>query len=378
MPVRHLLSKRVQEQLSGGASGAWDEFVSLAKSKPNVIDLGQGAPDFLGSEPSGKVESSLPSTVLRKIAQEAISGKGQYTPKTNQYSPTSGLPKLQKSISEFHSRVHGSTYDPETEVVVTASASEALFSTCLALLEEGDELLNARVHASLGLHHSCDSTLVHRDIHAGPLRKLSNLQPPHFSLPAREVVEAAFSKKTKMVFWNTPHNPTGHIFSREEAELMAELCIKYDCECVADEVYENTCWGARNVRISTLPGMADRTVSVGSASKMFNVTGWRVGWAVGPSDLVSAINCIHSHITFCAPTPLQEAVAQALDQEDGTFSLTLAAALSDIGVQPLMPHGGYFLVADISSLGKSDVEFCKWLIQEKGVLCMPMCVFYSP
>lgn len=226
---------------------------------------------------------------------------------------------------------------------------------------------------------------------AGGTPKPVRLRGPTFDiLSVERELRAAFSSRTKLCIFNTPHNPTGHCASHAELQLIAELCQKHDALCLSDEVYESCLYGnTKHQRICEVQGMWERTLTIGSASKLLAMTGWRVGWVTGPADLVTAARTLHSYTTFCAPAPLQEGIAAALEAEVATLRFDdqgslmhrnwelLAEALRSTGVEVCPANGGYFLVADVSSTGMTDVEYIKWLATERRVAAFPMSAFYS-
>lgn len=219
------------------------------------------------------------------------------------------------------------------------------------------------------------------------------LQAPGFALDIAALA-AAFTPRTKAVIYNSPHNPTGHVATAAECAALSELCVRHNVLVIADEVYERKVFGGRpEVRLADFPGMRERTLTVGTASKLFSLTGWRVGWVLGPAALLSGVRTVHSYSTFCAPTPLQAGVAEALrhaaqqhrddpsraDESAVAFernAQVLGAALSDVGLDVIPAEGGYFLVADIAATGLDAGEYCKALIAAARVAAVPMDVFY--
>ena len=230
---------------------------------------------------------------------------------------------------------------------------------------------------------------------AGGIPKPVMLHAPSFDVcDAEAELRRAFSDKTKLCIFNTPHNPTGRVASEAELSLVAALCKEHDAVCLADEVYEACVFPGDRVhrRMSAIDGMWERTLTVGSASKLLSLTGWRVGWASGPADLLSAASLLHTYISYCAPTALMEGVATAIEEEtsgglefDGRAALMhrnwerLGEALRRMGdgVEICEAHGGYFLVADVSATGKNDMEYCRWLAGEHKVAPIPLSVFYT-
>jgi len=370
MALRARLSKRAILESSGGGAAKWAEILALAKPA-GVINLGQGFPDFPGHEAA---------TIGARAALEAG--------KHDQYSPIPGSARLCSAVSALYQRMYPDTLggrglDPANEVTVMTSGTEALFCAVLGIVDPGDEVVFFEPFFPWYL--PCIRL-------AGGVPVPVRLKSPNFDfLSSEKELRAAFSSKTKLCIVNTPHNPTGHCSSVAENELVAKLCREFDTICLSDEVYEACMFeGNTHHRISAIDGMWDRTLTIGSASKLLSLTGWRVGWATGPEELVKAARTMHAYTTFCSPSPLQEGVAAALEAEvhslhfegraqliHGNFEL-LAKTLRATGVEVCPAQGGYFLVADVSSTGMSDMEYCVWLAQQHKVAAMPLSVFYSP
>lgn len=333
-----------------------------------MINLGQGFPDF----PVNQVAS--------RAAIEALQ-QGKH----DQYSPIPGSTHMQNAISALHRRMYTGSpaLDPATEVCVTSSGTEAIFSAVMGLVDPGDEVVFFEPFFPWYL--PCIRM-------AGGIPKPVRLVPPRFDLLAVEdALRDAFSPKTKLCIFNTPHNPTGHCATTEELDVLARLCREHDVICLADEVYEACMFGENvHARICEREGMWDRTLTIGSASKLLAMTGWRVGWVTGPAELVTAARTMHAYTTFCAPSPLQEGVAAALEAEAVALRfddqaalmhgnwLLLAAALRETGVDVCPAEGGYFLVADVTATGMSDMDYCRWIAAEYKVAAVPMSVFYVP
>ena len=336
------------------------EMTELA-NRYQAVNLGQGFPDFPGPD------------FLKKAAIDAILSD------MNQYAPGKGQPRLRQAIAVKMERHYGRTVDPETELTVTVGATGAIFATILGLVDPGDEVILFEPYY--------DSYLPATQI-AGGVPRFYTLQPPDWRIDEAEL-RALFSDKTKLILINTPHNPTGKVFSKGELSLIADLCRQHDVIAVTDEVYEHIVFDdCRHVPLAGLPGMADRTVTISSAGKTFSMTGWKVGWAVAPPDLIQAILRVHQFMTYCGATPLQEAVAIALQTSPDYYAKLaamyqanrdfLADVLAEVGLKPLMPQGTYFMMADISHLGfPDDVAFCRYLTREVGVTAIPPSAFYS-
>jgi N-succinyldiaminopimelate aminotransferase len=340
--------------------------MSALAVKTGAVNLGQGFPDTDG-----------PKEML-DAAADAIHG-GQ-----NQYPPGPGIPALRAAISAHQQRFWGLHYDPDGEVLVTAGATEAVAAAILALCEPGDEVVCFEPYydsyaASIAL--------------AGAVRRPVTLRPGadgRYAVDPDEL-RGAFGPRTRMVLLNSPHNPTGKVFSRAELALVAELCQAHDVYAVTDEVYEHLVFtdaATPHVPLATLPGMRERTLRISSAGKTFSCTGWKIGWASGPRELVSAALRVKQFLTFVNGSPFQPAIAIALGLPDSYFEEfraglqaqrdLLVAGLRDAGFGVLTPEGTYFVTADITPLGGTDgVEFCRALPERSGVVAVPTQVFYD-
>jgi N-succinyldiaminopimelate aminotransferase len=334
------------------------EITALAV-RTGAINLGQGFPDTDG-----------PQLILDE-ATAAINGGA------NQYPPGPGVPELRAAVADHQKRFYGLGVDPESEVLVTAGATEAIAATILALCEPGDEVVTFEPYydsyaASIAL--------------AGAQRRTVRLRHPSFDVDADEL-RAAFSDRTRVVLLNTPHNPTGKVFSQAEMELIAELAVEHDATVVTDEVYEHLVFdGLRHIPMATLPGMADRTVTISSAGKTFSVTGWKIGWLHGRPELVAAVRAVKQFLTFVSGGPLQPAVAAALGLGDD-FYTDLAASMQrkrDLlvdglvaaGLEVFPTSGTYFVITDAAPLGYADgIELCQRLPDLIGVAAVPVSVF---
>ncbi|MEM6795783.1 MAG: pyridoxal phosphate-dependent aminotransferase [Acidobacteriota bacterium] len=325
----------------------------------DAVNLGQGFPDFDGPE------------VIRQAAEEALRGG------FNQYAPMPGLPALRQAIAEHQRRFYGLEIDPDREVLVTHGATEGVFATLQALCEMGDEVVIFEpfydsYRASIAM--------------AGAVDRRYTLLAPDFALePDR--LERLITAKTRAILLNSPHNPTGKVFTREELETIARLARQHDLLVISDEVYEHLVFDGEHVPIATLPGMAERTVTVSSAGKTFSFTGWKVGWVIAPAAVIDAVRTAHQFITFSVASPFQPAVAKALALDDEFFRELLESyrsrrdflceGLRRVGFEVIEPAGSYFLVADIRPLGfRDDVEFCRLLPELVGVAAIPPTAFY--
>lgn len=338
----------------------FSEMSALALAH-QAVNLGQGYPDFDGPE------------AIKEAAVQAIrSGR-------NQYAVMSGAPDLRQAIASHAARFYGQTLNSDSEITVTSGATEAIFATIMGLVDPGDEVI------VIEPFYDCYVPAV---VMAGGVPIFVPLRGPDWHLDPDELA-AAFNNRTRAVILNTPHNPSGKVFSREELENLAGLCQKWKALCISDEVYEHIVFSpARHIRIATLPGMWERTVTISSHGKTFSFTGWKLGWAIAPSELTAGVRRAHQFITFSSASPLQAAAAHALGLDDGYFrSLAaeyqtrrdyLARALSATGLEVIPPQGTYFIMTDISPLGyEDDVQFCRWLTAEIGVAAIPPSAFYS-
>ncbi|RAK40436.1 succinyldiaminopimelate aminotransferase [Actinoplanes lutulentus] len=340
----------------------FSEMSALA-ARTGAVNLGQGFPDTDG-----------PAEMLAAAA-EALAGGA------NQYPPLPGIPVLRHAITAHEQRFWGLTRDPDSEVVVTAGATEAIAAAILALCEPGDEVVCFEPYYD---SYAASITL------AGAIRRPVTLRPGpsgRYEFDEAEL-RAAFGGRTRLVLLNTPHNPTGKVFTRAELDLIAELCREHDTYAVTDEVYEHLVFESEHVPLASLPGMRERTLRISSAGKTFSCTGWKVGWATGPAPLVSAVQRVKQFLTFVNAGPLQPAVAVALGLPDAYFTGftaglrerrdRLVSGLTDAGLAVLPSEGTYFVTADIRPLGGTDgIEFCRELPDRCGVVAVPTQVFYD-
>jgi aspartate/methionine/tyrosine aminotransferase len=337
------------------------EVMSALARETNAVNLGQGFPDDPG-----------PEDVRRKAAEAVVEG-------WNQYPPMMGLPELRSAIAAHYRRWQGVELDPSTEVMVTSGATEALAGALFALIEPGDEVVLFEPMYDAYL------PLVRR---AGGVPRFVTLQPPHFRL-SEEALARAFSPRTKVVLFNNPLNPTATIFSEEDLRLLAEFCQRHDAVAVCDEVWEHVVFdGHRHRPVLSLPGMRERTVKIGSAGKIFNLTGWKVGFVCAAPDLMKVLGKAHQFLTFTTPPNLQVAVAYGLGKDDGYFeelrrSLSrsrdrFTAGLEELGFKVIPSRGTYFLNIDIAPLGETDdAAFCRRLVTDHGVAAIPVSAFYA-
>lgn len=325
----------------------------------DAVNLGQGFPD------------TDPHPELMEAAVTAIRSG------LNQYPPARGLPVLREAVAEHQQRFYGLSPDPDREVLVTVGATEAIAAAVLALVEPGQEVVTFEPYYDS--YAACVAL-------AGGVRRTVPLRFPDLAVD-EQALRAAFSQRTALVLLNTPHNPTGKVFSRQELQLVADLAHEHDAWVVSDEVYEHLTFdGREHIPVATLPGMADRTLTVSSGGKTFSATGWKVGWVSGPEQAVGAVAAVKQFLTFVGAGPFQPAVAHGLRMPQEFFGELRSSmegkrdlvveALEDVGV-PVSPcQGTYFVVADLAPLGITDaVEFCRRMPEELGVVGVPVSVF---
>lgn len=326
-----------------------------------AVNLGQGFPDTDG--PAEVIEAAV--TALR-------SGH-------NQYAPGPGLPALRTAIADHQRRHYGIDLDPDREVVVTTGATEALAAALLGLVNPGDEVI------VLEPYYDVFAAGIQM---AGGVRRPVTLRAPEFRLDT-EALAAAVTPRTRMVLLNSPHNPTGAVLSRDELTAVAQVAIEHDLVVVTDEVYEHLTYDDNeHVPIATLPGMAERTLTISSAGKTYSFTGWKVGWATGPAWLVGAVMTAKQYLTFTSGAPLQPAITVALGLPDQVLvdlrhdlqrrRDLLCGGLASLGFEVFVPAGTYFATTDVSSLGFDDgVAFCRDLPRLAGVAAIPERVFHD-
>jgi aspartate/methionine/tyrosine aminotransferase len=324
------------------------------------INLAQGFPNFAAP------------AAIKDAAKRAIDDD------VNQYAITWGSKSLRDRIANAYEELYGMVVDPETMVTVTCGSTEAMISTLLAICDPGDEVI---VLEPFYENYGPDAAI------AGATPVFVPLRAPEFAFDPDEL-RAAFTSRTKAIIVNTPNNPTGRVFTRGELDTIASCCREHDVICVTDEIYEHIRYEGAHIPIATLPGMAERTVTISGASKTFSVTGWRVGWIVAPPELTSGIRKVHDFVTVGAPAPLQEAVAAALALGRGYYDRlavdyrarrdVLVRGLEAARFAPNRPEGAYYVLCDIRPFGfDDDTEFAHWLIREVGVAGVPGSSFFS-
>lgn len=335
--------------------------MSALANAHGAVNLSQGFPDFDG-----------PEEIRKKAAEALLRGP-------NQYAPSMGIPEFRQAIARNMERFYGLEVDPDLEVTVTSGATEGLCATLLGILEPGDEII---------LMEPWFDSYPPVAALAGARIRYVSLKPPDFKLP-KEELSTAFNSKTKAILINSPQNPCGKVFTREELNFIATLCMKHDAYAIADEVYEFLIYdGREHETMLRVAGLRDRAFVISSTAKTFSMTGWKQGWVIAAPELSRAVRMSHQFITFCGQSALQEAMAFALDLPDSYYSRlladytrkrdTLCDALLEIGFKVFIPEGTYYVMADITSMGfKDDLAFCRMLPEKAGVAAIPCSFFYD-
>jgi N-succinyldiaminopimelate aminotransferase len=337
------------------------EHMSGLAREHGATNLGQGFPDF-----------GWPQDVVETAAEALRTG-------SNQYAPMRGLPELRQAVADHYRRHQGVSYSAE-EVIVTSGATEALAGAIMALVTPGDEVV---LFQPL---YDAYAPLVRR---AGGVLKFVRLTPPDWRITAEALAEA-ITDRTRLVIFNNPHNPTARLFGEEELRLLAEACVRHDAVVLSDEVWEHVVFdGREHLPLAALPGMRERTVKVGSAGKIFSLTGWKVGWIVAPEALSGPVSKAHQFVTFATPPNLQAAVAYGLGKEMSYFEGMranfarardeMAAGLEAGGLRVLSVEGTYFVSIDLAASGiqADDMTFCERAVREAGVAAIPLSPFYE-
>ena len=353
-PNAHLVARMQGHRLS-----IFAEMSTLAV-ETGAINLGQGFPDTDG-----------PAEVTAAAIQAIRDG-------FNQYPPDRGIPELRRAVADHQARFYGQQVDPG-DVMVSTGASEAIGAAIMALVEPGQEVVVFEPYFDL---YAAVIEL------AGGVRRAVTLRTPDYSFDPDEL-EAVINPSTRLILVNTPHNPTGKVFSEAELAAIARLANTHDLLVVTDEVYEHMTYdGTRHIPLATLPGMAERTVTISSGGKSFGLTGWKVGWAHGPTELVNAVHTVKQHLSFTSGAPFQRAMVTALNLGDGYFTgladdLCAKRDLVDdglrsVGLHVLPAQGTYYVTADVAPLGYDDgMDFCRDLPGRCGVVAIPNRVFYD-
>lgn len=373
------------KRIEGLDSNVWVEFTKLA-ADPSVVNLGQGFPDI-----------SPPSYVKEELSKAA------FIDNMNQYTRGFGHPALVKALSCLYGKIYQRQIDPNEEILVAVGAYGSLFNSIQGLVDPGDEVI------IMVPFYDCYEPMV-RMAGAVPVFIPLRSKPTDgmkwtssdWTFDPREL-ESKFSSKTKAIILNTPHNPLGKVYTRQELQVIADLCVKHDTLCISDEVYEWLVYtGHTHVKIATLPGMWERTITIGSAGKTFSVTGWKLGWSIGPAHLIKHLQTVQQNSFYTCATPLQAALAEAfwidikrMDDPECYFNSLpkelevkrdrMVRLLNSVGLKPIVPDGGYFIIADVSSLGADlsdmnsdepyDYKFVKWMTKHKKLTAIPVSAF---
>jgi aspartate/methionine/tyrosine aminotransferase len=335
--------------------------LNLALHGPSkAVNFAQGFPDF------------DPDPRILDAAVRAL--RGGY----NQYATTWGAPQLRNAVAAKQSAAWGRAVDPDTEITVSCGATEAMIAAMLAGVDPGDEVV---VFEPFYENYGPDCVI------SGAVPRFVALRPPDWTFDPDEL-RRAFSARTRAIVVNTPHNPTGKVFSRPELEVIAELCLEHGAIAITDEIYEHLVYRGRHTSIATLPGMAEHTITISGASKTYSVTGWRIGWLIAPRALTSAIRKVHDFLTVGAAHPLQVAIAEALTLPPSFYVELLGdyqerrdaivGGLQECGFEVSSPDGAYYVMAGIGAFGadEDDVAFARRLIEEVGVATVPASSFY--
>lgn len=362
--MRPALSRR----LTGFGTTIFTEITRLA-TLHNAVNLGQGFPDFDGPD------------FVKQAAIAAIrEGK-------NQYARMSGVPPLNEALSAKYARDYTLSYHPDTEITVTSGATEAIWDAIQGLCDVGDEVVLFEP-----FYDSYKASI----LNAGAIPRPVTLRPPPVDTESRgskwefdpEELRAAINPRTRMILLNTPHNPTGKVFSRSELQFIADLCQQHDLVCISDEVYEHLVYEGVHVPMASLSGMHERTVTISSLGKTFSLTGWKIGWACAPAHLTAAVRAAHQFVTFATATPLQWGAVAALQAPVSFYDELhtsylgrrdkLARGLDDAGLQVFIPEGTYFIAAGFAGTGfTDDVSFARHLVEHVGIAVIPPSVFYD-
>ena len=348
------------ERVAGFGTTIFTEINNLA-AEHNAVNLGQGAPDF------------APPPHVVEITRKAVESSHY------QYSPGWGYPEIHVAVAEHAARFYEQDIDPTREVLITNGATEGIFSAMMGLVNPADEVI---------LFEPFYDSYLPSIKWAGGIPRYIPLHAPDWQFDRDELANL-FSDKTRAIFVNTPHNPTGKVYTEDELTFIAELCQKYDVIAVTDEVYEHILFdNSRHIRLATLPGMENRTVTLSSLGKSFTVTGWKIGWAIGDATLMTGMFRARQFISFAVASLLQWAAVEILRSPDQYFADLhtmyqakrdfLFDALAETPLKPLASQGTYFIMTDTSALGlPDDRAFAEYLVKEVGVACIPPSAFYS-
>ena len=337
------------------------ETMSRLARETGAINLGQGFPDDPGAE-----------DVRRKAADALMEG-------WNQYPPMMGWPELRQAVARHYAHHQGVSLDWESEVMITSGATEAIAGALMALIKPGDEVV---------LFQPLYDAYLPLVLRAGGVPRFVTLEPPHWRF-TEAMLAKAFSDKTKLVLFNNPLNPAGIVYCKEDLDLLARFCVKHDAYAICDEVWEHVVFdGVQHLSMLNIEGMRERTVKIGSAGKIFSLTGWKVGFSCAAPALMRVLSKAHQFLTFTTPPNLQTAVAYGLAKDDGFFNALRAGlersrdrfstGLESLGFSVLPSAGTYFVNIDIAPLGETDdAAFCQRLVREQGVAAIPVSAFYA-
>ena len=350
----------LNRNLAGLGTTIFAEMSELAAATGS-INLGQGFPDTDG-----------PAEIARAAADAVLSGRG------NQYPPGAGIAELRRAIADHQRRFYDLRVDPADEVLVTTGATEAIAAALLALIEPGDEVIAFEPYYDS--YAACITM-------AGGVRVPITLREPDFR-PDIDAVAAAITERTRLILLNSPHNPTGTVFTAAELAAIADLARRHDLVVVSDEVYEHMVFDGGHVPMATLPGMRERTLTISSAAKTFSFTGWKIGWATGTPEMVAAVRTVKQFLTYVSGGPFQYAVAAALALPESYYSSIardlvvkrdlMCDGLARAGFEVFRPAGTYFITTSVRNLTSTDgLEFCRRLPHRAGVVAIPMQVFYD-
>ncbi|MBM4259825.1 MAG: aminotransferase class I/II-fold pyridoxal phosphate-dependent enzyme [Deltaproteobacteria bacterium] len=352
----------MSQRVAGFGTTIFSDINALALEH-KAVNLGQGAPDFDG-----------PPEVLAAAVRAVNSA-------LNQYAPGAGMKTAREAIARHAERFYEQKLNPDNEVLITTGATEGMFAAILGLADPGDEVI---------VFQPVYDTYVPNMVMGGVMPRYVTLRGDGWNFDPDELAKA-FTSRTRAIIVNTPHNPTGKVYAREELRIIADLCVKHDVVAITDEVYEHIVYDdAMHTRLATLAGMQDRTVTISSLGKTFSVTGWKIGWATGAAPLVHAVNQAHQFITFAVASPLQAAAAAALDLPFSFYENLQATyqarrdrmveVLKKAGFKVLKSQGSYFIMVDWRNVApahvENDMQFAQWLIKEIGVACIPASPFY--
>lgn len=336
--------------------------INQLAAQHNAVNLGQGRPDFDGPQ-------EIIDAAVAALRSDSV----------NQYAPSPGLPALREGVARHAEVFYGITVDPESGVIVTAGATQGVFSAIMGLVDPGDEVIVIEPYY--------DSYVPGVQM-AGGVPVYVPMHPPNWVFDENEL-RAAFNDNTRALILNTPNNPSGRVYNREELQLLADLCIQHDVIVISDEVYEHLFFeGHQHIAIASLPGMFERTVTIGSAGKTFGMTGWKIGWVYGAPELITGVWRSHQFVTFATNHPAQVATAYAFTLGSGYYEEYQALysrkrdlvmqVIDAAGMSAMQPEGTYFIMGDFSAVfDGDDVQFCKHLIEEIGVATIPPSAFFS-